>query len=272
MDELLPKPNQIKINHQELLPNPVFNRLFMKDWDLNMEIIDRDLTGKEFQQAIDELNKQRLRDEAATLQTEEDRFKYKYFRKFKDLEMIKEELDPGIYEIMLKFNYLPFRSLDCCTGHVKKGTNELENDFMPAISFAFDFEANPQENETQLKFLNAINTINKNISGRLGKEGAVFDLRGEVLEWENGTTQELSPQESLNQGLPLYLFLNVLDQDLAQNRGRETLQVMWEEFIKAIDAVYPNDLPNPDFKKEEMFSPNPKSQESRIIGRSSNNI
>lgn len=250
----IPNP-RLTIDHEELLKDQEFTDLFMRGWNRNHEIIDANLEGDDYEQAIGDFLTKREADENAVLQTPEQRYRYEYFKKFKDHEISRPQLDPGAYEILVRLDYLPVMPVYSCTGHVIEGTDELEKDEFIALGFVCDFETTQEDIDLQLEFLNGINELNRKIAEQHfgGEPLAYFQLTGDYVDWGEDGVQQLTLQETIDQHRSLLLYINVPDMVISQEHGKEILVIMWQEFIDYLKSLDQRDLPDPDFQNGEIF-------------------
>lgn len=211
-------------------------------------------TKEERVKAVQRIMEEEDRDEADNLLTEVERKEYlNHFTKFMYLEELREKMDPGMYEILHKFNRLPFSTLSSCSGHVIPGTDRLKEDWFPALTFIGYTDVSPEERDVQRRFINSIDTLSYNICAQLRVEPYnILDLRVTGITSE-GDYEEIGADRALENGSEISIYLNA-DGELGFDRGREILSVVWEEFFYHLGDFVSSPEELPDFKQGDVFS------------------
>lgn len=172
--------------------------------------------------------------------------------KLLNLESKRAELDPGIFPILQRFNGLPFRSRQSCTGHTDTNGNLTED-----AHIQFDMDPTLDENEIRIQndFINHLPNLNIVLSKRLGLRSTVpiFRLEDDPVETLDGHDAVITVKEALDNDLPVTMFVRVKDLPIKENDGNKTLTIVWEEFWKYMNDFDGAEKPVPDFEGGKVF-------------------
>lgn len=249
--------NWREVDIDAILANPKYQELSKRhEVRDKLQFETRERSYDEWRTLMDKLRQEESEDIKATLTSWKENKEHQYFIKFKSLEKAsKIALDPGMYPILQRFNRLPFSSSSSDTNHVIPGTDSLEEGWSPAaLYFIADSVVSEEEKEIQWQFIRGIDRLNTKICWRLGiVPYNILSLSGEVIEFEDSHVEELSISETLENGMGLFLNMNIHDQRLRNEYGRAVLVVIWEEFYKYVNSFLGEEHPVPDFKGGDIF-------------------
>lgn len=176
--------------------------------------------------------------------------------KLESLSKIRSELDPGMYEILKRFNELPFRSIESSSGHIDPHTGKQTKN--AGIWFETDHSTDEEEDISK-RFLSELNRLNEAVAKRLKTEkGNYFSLQGYLVEKDDDEIEKLSVEESMREGLPIGLVVDVSNEVREKHSAREVLSTVWKEFWNYMNTFDHKDLPAPNFKNGDVFVKNSK--------------
>lgn len=244
-----------EVDPDALLQNPTYLELHKRHEERgkNLDVAYSLPTVEERLSAIKAIHKEEEQDEAANLLTEIEKREYLYyFTKFKYLEDLREKVDPGMYSILHKFNRLPLCSLNSCSGHIYQGTDQVQEEWFPALTFVAYKGSSPKEREIQEQFIDNIDSLNYDICVQLGVEPYnILYLQGTKIGSE-GYEVEADVKEALKNGGEINMYIN-LTEELSLGRGREALSTIWQGFFNYLEGFVDSPEELPDLKQGNIF-------------------
>ncbi|GEM_PF-1293633 len=126
-----------------------------------------------------------------------------------------KEIDKEIIPILKKFFSLPITPCESCYGHTERNKS-------PYLSYVEDDPRNEQDENFQKLFKERIDELTNKINQRFGSEAVILNL--EMVDHGGG------PKDYT-------LRFEVIDKKYFQEKGKELLDIIWEEFSKYLDEI-----------------------------------